>query len=100
MIYNLNYRIILINKNVFRIKKLFLFCFFCLTSGCILVSFYIFITYPKLPDVRSLDFYRPSTPLQIFDRNGSLITKIGVEKRIFISEEETPPLLVQCNNFS
>ena len=80
----------------FRIKNFFLFCFFCITSGCILVSFYIFITYPKLPDVRSLDFYRPSTPLQIFDRNGSLITKIGVEKRIFISEEETPPLLVSA----
>ena len=80
----------------FRIKNFFLFCFFCITSGCILVSFYIFITYPKLPDVRSLDFYRPSTPLQIFDRNGSLITKIGVEKRIFISEEETPPLLVHA----
>jgi len=80
----------------FRIKNFFLFCFFCVTSGCILVSFYIFITYPKLPDVRSLDFYRPSTPLQIFDRNGSLITKIGVEKRIFISEEETPPLLVSA----
>ena len=73
----------------FRIKNFFLFCFFCFTSGCILVSFYIFITYPKLPDVRSLDVYRPSTPLQIFDRNGSLITKIGVEKRVFISEEQT-----------
>ena len=96
MIYNLNYRIILINKNVFSNKNFFLFCFFCITSGCILVSFYIFITYPKLPDVRSLDFYRPSTPLQIFDRNGSLITKIGVEKRIYISEEETPPLLVSA----
>ena len=78
----------------FRIKNFFLFCFFCITSGCILVSFYIFITYPKLPDVRSLDVYRPSTPLQIFDRNGSLITKIGVEKRVFISEEQTPPLLI------
>ena len=78
----------------FRIKNFFLFCFFCFTSGCILVSFYIFITYPKLPDVRSLDVYRPSTPLQIFDRNGSLITKIGVEKRVFISEEQTPPLLI------
>ena len=80
----------------FRIKNFFLFCFFCITSGCILVSFYIFITYPKLPDVRSLDVYRPSTPLQIFDRNGSLITKIGVEKRIYISEKETPPLLVNA----
>ena len=80
----------------FRIKNIFLFCFFCLTSGCILVSFYIFITYPKLPDVRSLDVYRPSTPLQIFDRNGSLITKIGVEKRIFITEERTPPLLINA----
>jgi len=80
----------------FRIKNFFLFCFFCITSGCILLSFYIFITYPKLPDVRSLDAYRPSTPLQIFDRNGNLITKIGVEKRIYISEKETPPLLVNA----
>ena len=81
---------------VFRIKNFFLFCFFCLTSSCILVSFYIFVTYPKLPDVKSLDAYRPSTPLQIFDRNSNLITKIGVEKRIFISEEETPSLLVKA----
>ena len=80
----------------FRIKNFFLFCFFLYNFWVHPSIFLYFITYPKLPDVRSLDAYRPSTPLQIFDRNGSLITKIGVEKRIFISEEETPPLLVHA----
>jgi penicillin-binding protein 1A len=49
--------------------------------------------YPKLPDVSSLQDYRPLLPLSIYSADGKLIGEFGSERRRLVSIKDVPQCL-------
>ncbi len=60
---------------------------------CVVSAMYM---YPKLPSMDELHNYKPKLPLQIYSEDNVLLGQFGEEKRIFISFEDTPQLLVKA----
>lgn len=60
----------------------------------------IFITYlllkDELPDVATLKDVRLQTPMQVFTADGELISQFGEQRRIPLTLDEMPPLLIQA----
>lgn len=52
--------------------------------------------YPKLPSMDELHNYHPKLPLQIFSDDNVLLGQFGDEKRIFITFDQTPKMLVNA----
>ncbi len=49
-----------------------------------------------LPDVKSLLKYKLSIPLRVFSRDGQLIAEFGANRRIPVTYDEIPPLMVNA----
>lgn len=56
---------------------------------------YLTIT-PKLPDISTLKDVRYETPLQVYTRDGRLITQFGVKRTIPLTYEQIPARFIQA----
>lgn len=63
-----------------------------ISVGLITIS----IVYPKLPSMDELRNYKPKLPLQIYSSDGALLGQFGQEHRIYITFDQTPPMLVHA----
>ncbi|MBY0379258.1 MAG: transglycosylase domain-containing protein, partial [Burkholderiales bacterium] len=52
--------------------------------------------YPKLPSMDELHNYHPKLPLQVFSEDKVLLGQFGDEKRIFITFDQTPKMLINA----
>lgn len=77
-------------------KKLFIFIVlsgFLGVSSIIALYFYI---KPDLPDVSTLKTVQLQTPMKVFSQDGELISQFGEKRRIPVTIDEVPPLLVKA----
>ena len=65
-------------------------------SSLALIIFMIALIYPTLPEVNHLEEYRPKQPLQVFTKDGSLITEFGEERREFVSIKKVPQKMINA----
>lgn len=74
-----------------------LFFFFAVLTAFFLAAgaFYFFLLHP-LPQIRSLDDYRPPLATRVYAADGTLIGLLFKEKRIPVSLSELPPSLIQA----
>ena len=54
------------------------------------------LIYPTLPEVKHLEEYRPKQPLQVFTKEGSLISEFGEERREYIPIKEVPQKMINA----
>lgn len=78
------------------IWKLFSYLLLLALAGAALLAIAILTIYPKLPSMDQLQNYQPKLPLQVYTSDGLLLGKFGQEKRIFISFNSTPKMLVNA----
>lgn len=52
--------------------------------------------YPKLPSMDELHNYHPKLPLQVYSQDNVLLGQFGDEKRIFITFNQTPKMLINA----
>ena len=78
------------------IKPLILFSFLSgLLGFAALVGIYFYIK-PDLPSVTVLKDVRLQTPMQIYTKDGKLISQYGVKRRIPVKLEEVPQELINA----
>lgn len=65
-------------------------------AGAATVTLMIIIVYPRLPSMDELRNYQPKLPLQIYSEDGVLLGQFGEERRIFVSFNDTPKMLVNA----
>jgi len=65
-------------------------------AGGLIVSIMITLIYPKLPSMDELRNYQPKLPLQVYSADNVLLGQFGQERRIFISYNQTPKMLVNA----
>ena len=65
-------------------------------SALALVFFMVALIYPTLPEVKHLEEYRPKQPLQIFTKEGSLISEFGEERREYIPIKKVPQKMINA----
>ncbi len=54
------------------------------------------LIYPTLPEVKHLEEYRPKQPLQVFTKDGSLISEFGEERREYIPIKKVPQKMINA----
>lgn len=78
------------------VKRLFAFM---LISGLLgvasIVGLYFYIT-PDLPDVSTLKTVQLQTPMKVFSKDGKLISQFGEKRRIPVTIDEVPPLMIKA----
>jgi penicillin-binding protein 1A len=52
--------------------------------------------YPKLPSMDELHNYHPKLPLQIYSEDNVILGQFGDERRIFVTFDQTPKMLVNA----
>lgn len=78
------------------IKSLFLITFIGFLVGVVsLLGIYLYIK-PELPSVTVLKDVRLQTPMRIYTHDGKLISQYGVKRRIPVTLEQAPDLLVKA----
>lgn len=65
-------------------------------AGGLIVSIMVAVIYPKLPSMDELRNYQPKLPLQVYSADNVLLGQFGQERRIFISYNQTPKMLVNA----
>ncbi|MFZ2507946.1 MAG: penicillin-binding protein 1A [Steroidobacteraceae bacterium] len=67
-------------------------------AGLILMAFLATFYYlkPTLPDVAQLRDVRLQIPLRVYSRDGRLLGQLGEQRRVPVSWEEIPPVVVQA----
>lgn len=67
-------------------------------AGLVLMAFLATYYYlkPTLPDVAQLRDVRLQVPLRVYSRNGRLLGQIGEQRRVPVTWEEIPPVVVQA----
>jgi penicillin-binding protein 1A len=67
-------------------------------AGLVLLAFLSTYYYlkPTLPDVAQLRDVRLAMPLRVYSRDGRLLAQIGEQRRVPVTWEEIPPLVVQA----
>jgi penicillin-binding protein 1A len=83
-----------------RLKRVFKYLILAGLAGGLLgvlglVGLYLYIK-PDLPDVQQLREYHLQVPLRVYSRDGRLMGQFGEVRRIPVSFEETPELLIQA----
>ncbi len=72
---------------------------FILVSGLLgiasIVALYFYIK-PELPDVSSLKTVQLQTPMKVYSQDGKLISQFGEKRRIPITIDEVPPLMIKA----
>lgn len=66
--------------------------FVLIVAGCL---FYLYLE-SQLPNVDSLKTVQLQVPLQIFSKEGLLIQEYGEKKRIPVTYDEIPPMLIHA----
>jgi len=78
------------------IKRLSVFLF---VSGLLgvgsIVALYFYIK-PELPDVTTLKTMQLQTPMKVYSQDGKLISQFGEKRRIPVSIDEVPPLMINA----
>lgn len=64
--------------------------------GVIFAGVVVMTIYPKLPSMDELRNYHPKLPLQIYSEDNVLLGQFGDERRIFITFDQTPKMLVNA----
>ncbi len=78
------------------IKHLLIFSLICIILGVsTIIGFYYYVK-PELPDVATLKDVQLQTPMQVFSRDGKLISQFGEKRRIPLTLEEIPPELLEA----
>lgn len=78
------------------LKKLFIISIILFICGLLtIVSLYIYVK-DELPDVTTLQDVRLQTPMQVYTADGQLISQFGEKRRIPLTLEQMPPLLLQA----
>lgn len=86
----------LVSVTVKYIKPFILFVFLSGLVGCVaLVGIYFYIK-PDLPSVTVLKDVRLQTPMQIYTKDGKLISQYGVKRRIPVKLEDVPQDLINA----
>jgi penicillin-binding protein 1A len=65
-------------------------------AGGLILFIMISAIYPKLPSMDELRNYQPKLPLQVYSADNVLLGQFGQERRIFISYNQTPKMLVNA----
>ncbi|NDV92118.1 PBP1A family penicillin-binding protein [Alteromonas sp. 345S023] len=78
------------------IKPLILLAFLSVLLGCAAVVGIYFYIKPDLPSVTVLKDVRLQTPMQIYTKDGKLISQYGVKRRIPVKLEEVPEQLINA----
>lgn len=81
------------NQGFFIFKLIFSVIILCAACAGI-IAVLVITTYPKLPSMNELRDYQPKLPLQIYSSDKILLGQFGEERRIFISFNNTPKMLV------
>ncbi|MGL5105862.1 MAG: peptidoglycan glycosyltransferase/peptidoglycan DD-transpeptidase MrcA [Plesiomonas shigelloides] len=75
--------------------------FLVVTLACILLGaasvygLYVYVK-PQLPDVTTLRDVRLQTPMQVYSADGKLISQFGEKRRIPLTLQQIPPLMVDA----
>ncbi|PIJ51199.1 carboxypeptidase/penicillin-binding protein 1A [Erwinia sp. OLTSP20] len=78
------------------VKYLLILAFCCILLGVGSVyGLYKYIE-PQLPDVNTLKDVRLQTPMQVFSADGKLIAQYGEKRRIPVTLQQVPPLLINA----
>ena len=77
-------------------RFLFYLILFLGINGAAMGVIVVTAMYPNLPELDTLEDYRPRLPLRVFSANGELLGEFGEEKRQVVSINEIPPLLIDA----
>ena len=78
------------------IKHLLIFSLICIIFGVsTIIGFYYYVK-PELPDVATLKDVQLQTPMQVFSRDGKLISQFGEKRRIPLKLDEMPEELLEA----
>ncbi|WP_367987935.1 penicillin-binding protein 1A [Vibrio sp. NTOU-M3] len=78
------------------IKRLFIFALICMILGVgTIFGFYLYVK-PDLPDVATLRDVKLQTPMQVFSKDGKLISQFGEKRRIPVRYDEIPQHLIDA----
>ncbi len=78
------------------IKRLALFIVISGVLGCgSILAMYLYIK-PDLPDVSALKTIQLQTPMKVFSKDGKLISQFGEKRRVPVTLDEVPPLMVRA----
>ena len=78
------------------IKHLLIFSLICIIFGVsTIIGFYYYVK-PELPDVATLKDVQLQTPMQVFSRDGKLISQFGEKRRIPLKLDEMPQELLEA----
>ena len=78
------------------ILKLFLALIGLGIAGAGVLVVMVAVTYPRLPSMDELHNYQPKLPLQVYSDDGVLLGQFGEERRIFVSFNDTPKMLINA----
>lgn len=78
------------------IKRLFIFILICMILGVgAIFGFYLYVK-PDLPDIATLKEVKLETPMQIFSKDGKLLSQFGEKRRIPVTYDEIPQHLIDA----
>lgn len=77
-------------------KALFLFPFLIILGVVFVYAIYFLFLIRELPSVESLKNYKPPLISTVFDRKGNKIGEFFKERRILVSYNQFPPILIQA----
>lgn len=78
------------------IKRLFIFILVCTVLGVgSIVGFYFYVE-PELPNAETLKDVKLETPMQIFSKDGKLLSQFGEKRRIPVTYDEIPQHLIDA----
>ncbi|MGV3345225.1 peptidoglycan glycosyltransferase/peptidoglycan DD-transpeptidase MrcA [Enterobacteriaceae bacterium LUAb1] len=78
------------------IKYLLILAICCILLGAGLVYGLYKYVEPQLPDVATLKDVKLQTPMQVYSADGELIAQYGEKRRIPLTLEQMPPLLIKA----
>ncbi|MGF1752627.1 PBP1A family penicillin-binding protein [Vibrio makurazakiensis] len=78
------------------IKRLFIFSLICMILGVSTIFGFYYYVKPELPDVATLRDVELQTPMQVFSKDGKLISQFGEKRRNPVKYEDIPQHLIEA----
>lgn len=78
------------------VKRLFVFLILSGLLGIGSIAAIYFYIKPDLPDVSALKTVQLQTPMKVFSQDGELISQFGEKRRIPVTLDDVPPLMVKA----
>ncbi len=73
------------------LKKIFIFGFLgSLLTFSILSLFFVWVNSRNLPDVRNLEYWKPSQTTKVYAHDGSLLTEFYIQRRQYVPIDKIP----------